>query len=204
MIEAAIPLAFTASWASGLNPYLLVLLLGLIGRFTDLDVPLALQRVDVLIVVAVLVVIDAIADKIMWLDSAWDAINTVIRPIAGATMAVLIAQPAVDLPTAVIAASGGIVALITHLAKATIRLGVNTSPEPASNIAVSVTEDVAVTSVVIIALVNPWIAGGIAAVLLGGAIIVALVVFNTARAALRARRRARDRRRQVGAPSATE
>lgn len=204
VIEAAIPLAFTASWASGLNPYLLVLLLGLIGRFTDLDVPLALQRVDVLIVVAVLVVIDAIADKIMWLDSAWDAINTVIRPIAGATMAVLIAQPAVDLPTAVIAASGGIVALITHLAKATIRLGVNTSPEPASNIAVSVTEDVAVTSVVIIALVNPWIAGGIAAVLLGGAVVVALLVFTTARAALRARRRARDRRRQIGSPSAQE
>lgn len=197
VIEAAIPLAFTASWASGLNPYLLVVLLGLLGRFTDLQIPVALERWDVLIVVGILVVVDAVADKIMWLDSAWDGINTVIRPIAGATMAVLIAQPAVDLPTAVIAASGGLVALITHLAKATIRLGVNTSPEPASNIAVSVTEDVAVTSVVIIALVNPWIAGGIAAVLLGGAVIVALLVFSAARAALRARRRARERRRVI-------
>lgn len=194
VIEAAIPLAFTASWASGLNPYLLVLLLGLLGRFTSLDIPVALERVDVLIIAAVLVVVDAVADKIMWLDSAWDAINTVIRPIAGATMAVLIVQPIMDLPTAVVAASGGVVALITHLAKATIRLGINASPEPVSNVAVSVTEDVAVTSVVIIALANPWIAGGIAAVLLAGAVIVALLVFSTARAAFRARRRARERR----------
>ncbi len=196
VIEAAIPLAFTASWASGINPYLLVFLMGLLGRFTDFEIPLALERTDVLIVAGVLVVIDAVADKIMWLDSVWDGLNTAIRPIAGATVAVLIAQPAVDLPTAAIAASGGLVALITHLAKATIRLGVNTSPEPASNVAVSVTEDVAVTTVVIIALVNPWVAGAIAAVLLVGASVVALLVFSTARAALRARRRGRQRRSQ--------
>ncbi len=136
-MESAIPLAFTASWASGINPYLLVLLMGLIGRFTDWAVPAGLERTDVLIVFAVLAVIDTVADKVMLVDSVWDAINTAIRPIAGAVVAVLIASPSVDLPTAVIAAAGGTVALITHLAKATTRIAVNTSPEPASNVAVS-------------------------------------------------------------------
>ena len=137
-MESAIPLAFTASWASGINPYLLVLMMGLIGRFGGWDVPPGLERTDVLIAFAVLVVVDTIADKVMLVDSTWDAINTVIRPVAGAVVATLIASPTVDLPTAVIAAGGGIVALITHLAKATTRVAVNTSPEPASNVAVSV------------------------------------------------------------------
>lgn len=193
-MEAAIPLAFTASWASGINPYLLVFLTGILGRFTSLDVPVAFERIDVLIVFAALVVIDAIADKIMWLDSAWDVFNTAIRPIAGSVVAILIASPSVDLPTAVIAASGGIVALITHLAKATTRLAVNTSPEPASNVAVSLAEDAAVVLVIIVAIANPWIAAGFAAVLFVIAVIVALALAATARAALRKRRDIRRRR----------
>ena len=187
-MEAAIPLAFTAAWASGINPYLLVFLMGLLGRVTDLGVPVAFERVDVLLVFGVLVVIDAIADKIMWLDSAWDVFNTAIRPIAGGVVAVLIASPSVDLPSAVIAAGGGIVALITHFAKATTRLAVNTSPEPASNVVVSVAEDAAIAGVVITAIFNPWIAAAIAAVLFIGGVVVALAVAGTARAALRKRR----------------
>lgn len=186
MVEAAVPLAFTASWASGINPYLLVLLMGLLGRVTDIGVPAGFERTDVLIVFGVLVVIDAVADKVMYLDSAWDVFNTVIRPLAGAVVAVLIASPEVDLPTAVIAAAGGVVALITHLAKATTRLAVNTSPEPASNVAVSVGEDVAVTGVVMVALLNPWVAAGIALVLLVAGVSVALLVVSAARRGVRA------------------
>jgi hypothetical protein len=193
-VEAAIPLAFTASWASGINPYLLVLLMGILGRLTELDVPVGFERVDVLVVFGVLVVIDAVADKIMWLDSAWDVFNTAIRPIAGGLVAMLIAAPSVELPSAVIAAGGGTVALITHLAKATTRLAVNTSPEPASNIAVSFAEDGAIVAVVIIAILNPWVAASIAAVLFVLAIALALAVAGTARAALRKRRESRDRR----------
>lgn len=193
-MEAAIPLAFTASWASGINPYLLVLLMGILGRLTELDVPVGFERVDVLVVFGVLVVIDAVADKIMWLDSAWDVFNTAIRPIAGGLVAMLIAAPSVELPSAVIAAGGGTVALITHLAKATTRLAVNTSPEPASNIAVSFAEDGAIVAVVIIAILNPWVAASIAAVLFVLAIALALAVAGTARAALRKRRESRDRR----------
>lgn len=193
-MEAAIPLAFTASWASGINPYLLVFLMGILGRVAALDVPVAFERVDVLLVFGVLVVVDAIADKVMWLDSAWDVLNTTIRPVAGGVVALLIASPSIDLPSAVIAAGGGLVALITHLAKATTRLAVNTSPEPASNVVVSVAEDAAIVSVVIIAIVNPWVAASIAAVLFTAAVVIALALAGTARAALRRRRRQRSSR----------
>lgn len=184
-MESALPLAFTASWASGINPYLLVLLMGLLGRFTDWDIPPGLERTDVLAVFAVLVVVDAVADKVMYVDSAWDAVNTVIRPIAGGVVSVLILSPSVDIPTAAIAAAGGTVALITHLAKATTRLAVNTSPEPASNIAVSVVEDTAVAGVVVVAVVNPWVAASIALVLLVAAVVVALVLARVARRSVR-------------------
>jgi hypothetical protein len=184
-MESALPLAFTASWASGINPYLLVLMMGLLGRFTDWNVPAGLERTDVLVIFAVLALVDTIADKIMLVDSTWDAVNTVIRPVAGAVVATLIASPSVDLPTAVIAAGGGAVALVTHLAKATTRVAVNTSPEPVSNVAVSVAEDLAVAGVVTVAVVNPWIAAAIALVLLLFGVIVALLLLRLARKGLR-------------------
>lgn len=185
-MDAALPLAFTASWASGINPYLLVLMVGLLGRFTDLQIPAGLERWDVIGVFAVLVVVDAFADKVMYVDSAWDALNTAIRPIAGAVIAALIASPTVDLPTAAVAAAGGVIALITHLAKATTRLAVNTSPEPASNIAVSLAEDAAVAGVVVVALLNPWVAAALAALLLVVGVVVALVLARLVRAGWRA------------------
>ena len=183
-MESAIPLAFTASWAAGINPYLLVLLLGIAGRLIDWDIPAGFERTDVLVIFAVLAVVDTVADKVMWLDSGWDAVNTVIRPIAGAVVAALIASPYVDIPTVAIAAAGGTVALITHLAKATTRLAVNTSPEPASNVAVSVAEDVAVAGTVAVAVVNPWLAAGIALVLLIAASAVAVALARVARRAI--------------------
>lgn len=197
-MEATLPLAFTASWASGINPYLVVFLLGLIGRFTSVDVPPALIRTDVLVVMGVLVAIDAIADKVMWLDSAWDVANTAIRPLAGGALAVIIASPDTPLGTATVAGAGGIVALVTHLAKATTRLAVNTSPEPASNVVVSLGEDVAVAGVTIGALLNPWLAAGVAGVLFIVAVVVALIVASAARRAWRVRRRRRAARRGTG------
>lgn len=185
-MDAALPLAFTASWASGINPYLLVLMVGVLGRLTDLQVPEGLERWDVLAVFAVLVVVDAVADKVMYVDSAWDALNTAIRPIGGAVIAALIASPTVDLPTAVVAAAGGAIALVTHLAKATTRLAVNTSPEPASNIAVSLAEDAAVAGVVIVALLNPWVAAALAGLLLVAGIVIALVLARLVHAGWRA------------------
>ena len=184
-MDTAIPLAFTASWAAGINPYLLVVLMGVIGRLTDWDVPAGLERTDVLVLFAALAVVDTVADKVMWLDSAWDAVNTVVRPIAGAVVAALIASPTTDVPTVAIAAAGGTVALVAHLAKATTRLAVNTAPEPASNVAVSVMEDVAVAGTVALAVVNPWAAAAVAALLLTAAVAVAAVAYRTARGGLR-------------------
>ena len=163
--------------------------MGVLGRFADIDVPAGLERIDVIIIFAVLAVIDTIADKIMLVDSFWDAINTVIRPVAGAVVAALIASPSVDIPTAAIAAAGGTVALITHLAKATTRLAVNTSPEPASNIAVSVIEDLAVCGVVLVAVSNPWIAAALAFVFLVTAVVVALALAKSTRSLWRLRLR---------------
>ena len=168
--------------------------MGILGRMTSLDVPAGFERLDVLVALGFLVAVDAVADKIMWLDSAWDIFNTAIRPIAGAVIASLIAAPTVDLPTAVIAAAGGTVALITHFAKATTRLAVNTSPEPVSNIAVSFAEDAAVAGVVMIALLNPWLAGAIAATLFIVGVVIALLLATLARTAFR-RTRARFQRR---------
>ena len=171
-----LPLVFTAGWASGINPYLVVLLLGLTGRLTDLGIPDALTRTDVLIAAAVLTAIDFVADKISFVDSTWDAVNTAIRPVAGTVIALLIAGDATSLQQALLAATGGVTAFASHLVKAGIRLGVNTSPEPASNVVVSVTEDVTVTGVVLLALAAPWAAAAIALVLLvSGATLVALL-----------------------------
>ena len=184
-MESALPLAFTASWASGINPYLLVLMMGLLGRFAEWDVPAGLERVDVLIIFALLAVVDTIADKVMLVDSAWDAVNTVIRPVAGAVVAALIASPTTDIPTVALAAAGGTIALVTHLAKATTRIAVNTSPEPASNVAVSVVEDVAVAGVIVVAVINPWVAAGLALILLVTGAVIALALLRVARAGLR-------------------
>jgi hypothetical protein len=83
-----------------------------------------------------------------------------------------------------IAAGGGAVALVTHLAKATTRLAVNTSPEPASNVVVSVAEDIAVAGVVVVAVVNPWVAAGIALVLLVAACVIALLLIRAGKSVI--------------------
>jgi Domain of unknown function (DUF4126) len=163
----ALPLAFTTGWASGINAYACVLILGLLGRFADVsEVPHALTRTDVLIAAGVLFAFEFVADKIPYVDSAWDTVSTVIRPTVGAVIAALIAGEASTLQQAVIIATGGLTALVSHLVKASLRLAVNTSPEPVTNIAVSSGEDVAVAGVVSLAVFHPEVALVIAAVLL--------------------------------------
>ncbi|WP_040737259.1 DUF4126 domain-containing protein, partial [Nocardia tenerifensis] len=128
---SALPLIFTAGWASGVNAYAVVLLLGLFGRTGLSDsVPDALQRTDVLIAAAVLFLIEAVADKIPYLDSFWDALHTVVRPVAGAVVAALLAGQEGSLPELAAGAVGGASALASHLVKAGTRMAINTSPEP--------------------------------------------------------------------------
>ncbi|MEU6233356.1 DUF4126 domain-containing protein [Kitasatospora sp. NPDC047058] len=194
-----LPLIFTSGLASGINAYAVVLLLGLLGRFAGADsVPSALERTDVLVVAAVLFLLEAVADKIPYVDSVWDAAHTVIRPVAGAVVGALLAgaDPG-SLPEVAAGAMGGTTALVSHLVKASLRMAVNTSPEPASNIVVSLAEDLAVAGLVTLAIFHPWAAASIAAVLLVAGLLLVWFAINRIRR-FRARRRERKAARAAG------
>ena len=174
-----LPVVLTSGWASGINAYLVVLVLGLIGRFTEVaGIPEGLTRTDVLVVAAILYLVELVADKIPYFDSLWDAVSTAIRPTVGAVIGLLIAQDAPTLEQAVLAACGGAAALVSHLVKGGLRLIVNTSPEPASNITVSVGEDVAVAAVTTLAVLNPGLALAIAALLLVTGILLLVLLWS--------------------------
>ncbi|MBM7788615.1 DUF4126 domain-containing protein [Tenggerimyces flavus] len=190
-----LPLVFTSGWASGVNAYATVLLLGLLGRFAGIDgIPPALERTEVLIAAAALYVIEFVADKIPYIDSGWDAISTAIRPTVGAILGLLIVGDATSLEQAIGATIGGSSALLSHLAKAGMRLAANTSPEPVSNIALSVTEDFSVAGVITLAVFHPVPALIIAAILL---VVSATLVVILARKVRRGFRRWRQRRSQA-------
>ena len=188
-----IPLIFTSGWASGINAYAVVLLMGLFGRFDGISsVPPALERTDVLLVAAVLCLCELVADKIPYVDSAWDAVHTFIRPVAGAVVGALLAGHAHDsLGSLAAGALGGSTALASHTVKAGLRMGVNTSPEPFSNIIVSTSENLSVAGVVTLALFHPVPAAVIAGTLL---LIGLLVVGFTYSRIRRFRIRRRERR----------
>jgi Domain of unknown function (DUF4126) len=169
----ALAFVFSSGWASGLNCYLVVLVLGIADRVHDTEqVPNVLQRWDVLGVAAFLFAMEFVADKIPFIDSTWDAISTAIRPTAGAVVGVLIAGQADSLNGAVAAVVGGGTALLSHSVKAGTRLAINASPEPLTNIAASVSEDLAVLGVVWFAIEHPRAAAAIAAVLLAGGLVL--------------------------------
>lgn len=190
-----LPVVLTSGWASGINAYLVVLVLGLIGRLGDVAaVPEGLTRTDVLVVAAVMYLIELVADKIPYVDSVWDAISTAIRPTVGAVIALLIAHNAPTLQQAVLVASGGAAALASHLVKGGLRLVVNTSPEPASNIAVSVGEDVTVAGVTSLAVLHPTLALTIASVLFGLGVLLLALLWTRVRRGLRRLRAWRARR----------
>ena len=174
-----LPVVLASGWASGINAYLVVLVLGLIGRFGQVaEIPLGLTRTDVLVVAAILYVVELVADKIPYFDSLWDAVSTAIRPTVGAVIGLLMAQDAPTLQTAILAAAGGAAALTSHLVKGGLRLIINTSPEPASNITVSVGEDVAVAGVTTLAVLNPGLALAIAALLLVTGILLLVLLWS--------------------------
>jgi hypothetical protein len=114
------------------------------------------------------------ADKVAWLDSLWDTVHTLIRPIGGALLALAVVDPS-DPSTQVIAfLLGGGASLLAHGGKASARAVVNTSPEPVSNVVVSTAEDVVTGGLLYVAYAYPVAAGGVALVLL--ALAVGLLV----------------------------
>jgi uncharacterized protein DUF4126 len=186
-----VPWVFTTGWASGVNAYATVLVLGLLGRFADVSqVPHGLTRTDVLIAAAVLFTLEFVTDKIPYVDSLWDAVHTLIRPTVGAVLGALLANGDTTLRQAVAASTGGLLALASHLAKAGVRAAVNTSPEPASNMIVSSAEDISVAALVALATAHPWVSATIAAVLLTFSTVIVVKLWRRV-LAFRARWRGR-------------
>jgi hypothetical protein len=178
----ALAFVFSSGWASGLNCYLVVLVLGIADRVHNwAQVPDVLGRWDVLAAAGFMYAMEFVADKVPYIDSTWDAISTFIRPTVGAVVGVLIAGQADSLNGAVALAVGGGTALASHSVKAGTRLAINASPEPLSNIAASLTEDLAVVGVVWYAIQHPRAAALIAAVLLAGGLIVIYLVAKVVR-----------------------
>ena len=178
----ALALTFSSGWASGINAYLVVLVLGIADRVgTVTEIPDALGRWDVLAAAGFLYAMEFVADKIPYIDSTWDAISTAIRPTAGAVIGVLLAGDASSLDQAVLGVVGGGTALLSHLVKAGGRLAINASPEPASNVLASLTEDAAVLGVVWFALEHPQAAAAIAGVLLLLGLVMLVMVARLVR-----------------------
>ncbi len=160
LLGVAIGLASLA----GLNLYLTVFVTGLAIRFGWVELAPVYERLEVLADPAVLVVagvlcaVEFIADKVPWVDSAWDGIQTAVRPVGAALLAILVlgdTNPAFNVVVALLAAGLG---LTTHLVKAGVRLHANASPEPVSNVVLSLAEDTGVILGLALIYHNPVIA----------------------------------------------
>lgn len=193
---SVLPLVFTSGWASGVNAYAVVLLLGVFGAtgLSD-DVPETLQRPEVLVIAGLLFLCEAVADKIPYVDSAWDAAHTVIRPVAGAWVGALLAGQSGSLSDAAAAALGGSTALASHAVKAGTRMAVNASPEPFSNVIVSLTEDLGVAGIVTFAIFHPVAASVVAGILLLTGLLILCFLVSRIRRFLRRRAQRREERR---------
>jgi hypothetical protein len=161
---------------SGLRLYATVFVVGLGIRFGFFTPPPALASLNVLADTTVLAVaggiytLEFVADKIPWLDSIWDALHTFIRPLGAAALAATaIGDVHPAMKTAAALLCGGI-ALSSHTMKAGTRAVANHSPEPFSNLGLSIAEDLAVPGLVWLALTHPLITAAIVAVIVGVAI----------------------------------
>jgi uncharacterized membrane protein len=197
-------LAAGAASTSGINLYATVLTLGLLQRFHWLKLPgewTVLGETWVLGLAALLFVVEFVADKIPFVDSIWDSIHTFIRVPAGA---VLMASAFADLDSSIRLGAGllgGSLALTTHGAKATARLAVNSSPEPFSNIILSVLEDVLTVSLLGLSATHPWVAGMLLLVVLSICALVIYTFFRFTKLLLRRLRGSSDSHTTTSAPS---
>lgn len=187
-----------AGWSSGVNAYLTVLVLAVAGRFGWAEVPESLEQTWVLVGAAVLCSIEFVVDKVPLLDSMWDIAHTLVRPTIGAALGAAIAGAELGRPQASLLAGG--LALTGHAAKATTRLTINLSPEPATNVIASVFEDGLVTGLVVLAMTRPRLAAVLAGVAAVVSIVLVVVLVRVVRRSWRALR-ARLRRWSPAAPS---
>jgi uncharacterized protein DUF4126 len=183
-----IPLAF----AAGLNVYATVAVIGLSVRYHLVALPEDYQIFGHPIVIGVAIamfLVEFVADKIPWLDSVWDAVHTVVRPLGGAYIAAAtLGGDASPLATTIAALVGGSTALTTHVTKAGTRAAANTSPEPFSNWLLSLGEDFVAVSLSYGALKHPMVALIVAVVLLVAIVLSASFLIRALRRRFAARR----------------
>lgn len=146
-VVGAVALMLGASWASGINLYAAILALGLMGQTGAIDLPPNLDIVAnpaVIFAAGIMYLVEFFADKVPGVDTGWDAIHTFVRIPGGAMLAAAAVgetDPAIQVAAFLL---GGGVSAVSHATKAGSRIVVNTSPEPFSNIGLSLSEDVAV------------------------------------------------------------
>ncbi len=178
-----IPFAF----ASGINLYATVAVLGLCSRFQIVALPdqfRAFEHPLIISLALAMYVVEFVADKVPWFDSLWDTVHTIVRPIGGALVAVTALGDASAGAQVVAALVGGSVAMTTHLGKAGTRAVANTSPEPFSNWALSLGEDAVAIGLTYFAIQHPLLALAIAVFLLVAIIACATVLIRAARSRL--------------------
>lgn len=180
-IMEIIGIAGSVSLLSGWRLYLCIFATGVAMRFNALPIPEHLESLAVLGnpwvigIAAIGALAEFFADKVMWLDSAWDAIHTLVRPVGGALLALAIVDPSDPAMQVIAFLLGGGASFLAHGGKASARAAINTSPEPVSNIAASSVEDVATIGLLYLAYEYPVAAGVIALILL--VLVVLLLVW---------------------------
>lgn len=172
-----VALAAALGWASGLRLYAVVFLTGLAGALGWVELPQGLrvlQQPLLLGASGLMLAVEFFADKIPGLDSLWDMVQTFVRIPAGALLAAAVFGGDQASWALIAGLLGGTLAATSHVAKASTRAAVNTSPEPFSNIGLSLLGDAAVPTMLWLAWEHPlWALAGVAAALL---VMVALIV----------------------------
>jgi hypothetical protein len=158
------------AWASGFNLYLTVAGLGLAHRFQWLELPGDMEVLanPVIIILAVSIyVIEFVADKVPYVDTAWDSVHTVIRPVSGAAMAYMATAETGPIIQTAMALLCGMITMDAHLMKASTRAAVNASPEPVSNSVASVSEDAMVVGGLWLMIHHPIVIGVLVVLFVG-------------------------------------
>ena len=180
-------LAAALGWASGLRLYAVVFLTGLAGWLGWLQLPSGLQVLQhpaVLVAAGTMLAVEFLADKIPWVDSLWDALHTFIRIPAGAALAAGVFGADAGAWTLIAALAGGGLAATAHAAKTTVRAAANKSPEPFSNLALSLLGDAAVPAMLWLAWQHPLVFFAALAVALVLMVGVTVLLFKFLRSLL--------------------
>ena len=207
-----IAVALSLACLAGIDLYLTVFVTGLAIHQHWIVLSPTYQSLEILgqpwiiAIAGILYFLEFFADKIPWVDSAWDTVHTIIRPIGGALLAIQVLghhKPVMDVLIVLLA---GTTSLVTHTAKASSRLVANSSPEPASNIGLSVAEDLAVFGGLALIHYNPILAISVFALAIAAFLYFAPKIFRSMKAkiwlALNKLNAAADIRRPAALPIA--